>query len=96
MKYELTNKGVKALGFVVPVNSQEINRDPSQHDGQANTTHHGLRVQREDEEEGPEEEVNNWPNETDLQGAAETHRCKQVFFYFVSIKVLYFSTYNII
>lgn len=70
------DKGIKALWFVVPVNSQEINWDPSQHDGQANTTHHRLRVQREDEEEGPKEEVNNWPNETDLDWSMHVGLCE--------------------
>lgn len=63
----LTNKAVKALGLVVPVDSQEIDRDTSQHDGEADAAHHGLRVKREDEQEGPEDEVNDRPYEADLE-----------------------------
>lgn len=70
----LTNEGVKALWFIVPVDSQEVDRDTSQHDGQADATHHRLRVQGEDEQEGPEEEVNYWPYETDLKDRTK-QRC---------------------
>lgn len=61
-----TNKGVEALWLIVPVDSQEIDRDAGQHDGQASATHHGLRVKREDEQEGPEDEVNDRPYQADL------------------------------
>lgn len=50
----LTNEDIEALRLVVPVDSQEVDGDTGQHDGQADATHHGLRVQREDEQEGPE------------------------------------------
>lgn len=61
-----TNKGVEALWLVVPVHAQEVDRDASEHDGQPDTTDYGLRVQGEDKQEGPEEQVDNWPNQTDL------------------------------
>lgn len=60
------NKGVEALGLVVPVDSQEIDGDASQHDGEADATHHRLRVEGEDEQEGPEDEVNDRPYQADL------------------------------
>ena len=63
---QLTNEGVEALWLVVPVDSQEIDGDASQHDGQADATHHGLGVEGEDEQEGPEEEVNDRPYQADL------------------------------
>lgn len=62
----LTNKCIKTLGFVFPVHAQEIDRDTSKHDGQANATHHRLRVQREDQQEGPEQQVDDRPHQTDL------------------------------
>lgn len=62
----LVNEGVEALWLVVPVDSQEVDGDAGQHDGQADATHHGFRVQGEDEQEGPEDEVNDRPYETDL------------------------------
>lgn len=62
-----TDEGIKALGLVVPVDSQEVDGHASQHDGQASATHHGLRVEGEDEQEGPEQEVNDWPDQADLK-----------------------------
>lgn len=67
----LTNKSVKALRLVVPVDSQEIDGDASEHDGQADAAHHGLRVKGEDEQEGPEDEVNDRPYEADLEERTE-------------------------
>lgn len=63
----LTNKFVDALRLVVPVNSQEIDGDAGKHDGEANTTNDGLGVKREDEQEGPEDQVNDGPNQADLE-----------------------------
>lgn len=63
-----TDEGVKALRLVVPVDSQEVDRDAGEHDGQAGATHNGLRVQGEDEQEGPEHEVNDRPYQADLKG----------------------------
>lgn len=57
----LTNEGVEALRLVVPVDSQEVDGDAGQHDGQADAAHHGFRVEGEDEQEGPEDEVNDRP-----------------------------------
>ena len=62
-----TYECVNALGLVVPVNTQEVNRDASKHYGQANSTHNGLRVQTEKQEEGPEEQVNDGPHQADLE-----------------------------
>lgn len=63
----LTNECVEALWLVVPVDSQEVDGDTGQHDGQADATHHGLRVQGEDEQEGPEDEVNHGPDKANLK-----------------------------
>lgn len=63
-----TNKSVKALWLVVPVDSQEIDGDTGEHDGEADAAHHGLRVEGEDEQEGPEQEVNYRPYQADLRG----------------------------
>lgn len=62
----LINEGVKALWLIVPVDSQEIDGDACEHDGQADAAHHGLRVKGEDEQEGPEDEVNDRPYQADL------------------------------
>lgn len=70
-----TNKSVKALWLVVPVYSQEIDWDTGEHDGEADAAHQGLRVEGEDEQEGPEEEVNYRPYQADLRG----ERGKQIF-----------------
>lgn len=63
---QLTDEGVKAMGLIFPVDSQEVDGDTSQHDGQANAAHHRLRVKGEDEQEGPEDEVNDGPDQADL------------------------------
>lgn len=68
----LTNEDIKALWLVVPVDSQEVDGDAGQHDGQADATHHGLGVQGEDEQEGPEKEVNHGPDKANLK-----HETKQ-------------------
>lgn len=59
---------MKALWFVVPVDPQEIDGNSSKHDCKSDAAHYGLRVQGEDEQEGPEDEVNNWPYQADLKG----------------------------
>lgn len=63
---QLTDEGVKAMGLIFPVDSQEVDGDASQHDGQADAAHHRLRVKGEDEQEGPEDEVNDGPDQADL------------------------------
>lgn len=63
-----TDDGVEALGLVVPVDAQEVDGHAGQHDGQADAAHHGLRVQREDEQEGPEQQVDDGPDQADLEG----------------------------
>lgn len=68
---QLTDEGVKALWLVFPVDSQEIDGDASQHDGQAGATDKGLGVKGEDEQEGPEDEVNDRPNQADLQDTTQ-------------------------
>lgn len=67
-----TNEGVEALGLVVPVDPQEVDRDSSQHDSHAEATHHRLRVQREDEQEGPEQQVDHWPHQAHLKTGQPT------------------------
>jgi len=64
----LTDDGVEALGLVVPVDAQEVDGHAGQHDGQADAAHHGLRVQGEDEQEGPEQQVDDGPDQADLEG----------------------------
>lgn len=51
---------------MLPVNTQEIDRHPCQHDGQAGATHHGLRPQAEDQQEGPEQQVDDGEQQADL------------------------------
>lgn len=81
----LTNKCVEALWLVVPVDSQEVDGDTGQHDGQPDAAHHGLRVQGEDEQEGPEDQVNHGPDKANLKhetwNIATTCQlqCKQTF-----------------
>lgn len=55
------------MGLIFPVDSQEVDGDASQHDGQADAANHRLRVKGEDEQEGPEDEVNDGPDQADLQ-----------------------------
>lgn len=43
------------MWLVVPVDSQEIDGDTGEHDGEADAAHHRLRVEGEDEEERPED-----------------------------------------
>lgn len=68
---KLTDEGVKALWLVFPVDSQEIDGDTGQHDGQADAADNGLGVKGEDEQEGPEDEVNDRPNQADLQDTTQ-------------------------
>lgn len=68
---QLTDEGVKALWLVFPVDTQEIDGDAGQHDGQADAADNGLGVKGEDEQEGPEDEVNDRPNQTDLQDTTQ-------------------------
>lgn len=63
----LTNTCIKALWLVLPVDSQEIHRDACHHDGQTNTTDHRLRVERKDQQEGPEQQVDHRPNQVHLE-----------------------------
>lgn len=63
----LTNECIEALRLIVPVDPQEVDGDASQHDGQADPAHHGLGVQGEDEQEGPEDEVNHRPDKANLK-----------------------------
>lgn len=73
MKISLTNEGIKALRFVLQVDPQEVDRNSSEHDGEPNAAHDGLRVQGEDEQEGPEDEVNDRPYQADLKGGKCGH-----------------------
>lgn len=50
----------------MPVDSKEVDRDTSEHDGETDATHHRLRVKGEDEQESPEDEVNDRPNKANL------------------------------
>lgn len=68
---QLTDEGIKALWLVFPVDSQEIDGDASQHDGQADAANNRLGVKGEDEQEGPEDEVNDRPNQADLQDTSQ-------------------------
>lgn len=70
----LTNEDIEALRLVVPVDSQEVDGDAGQHDGQADATHYGLGVQRKDEQEGPEDEVNHGPDKANLKDETK-QRC---------------------
>lgn len=70
----LTNEDIKALRLVVPVDSQEVDGDAGQHDGQADAAHHGLGVQGEDEQESPEDEVNHGPDKANLKDETK-QRC---------------------
>lgn len=38
----LTNEVIETLGFVLPVDTQEVDRNSRQHNGQANATHNWL------------------------------------------------------
>lgn len=68
-----TDEGVEALWLVVPVDAQEVDGHAGEHDGQANATHHGLRPEGEDEQEGPEQQVDDGPHQADLLGVEETY-----------------------
>lgn len=51
---------------MLPVNTQEIDGHACQHDGQASATHHGLRPQAKDQQEGPEQQVDDGEQQVDL------------------------------
>lgn len=63
---QLTDEVIETLGLVLPVNTQEIDGYSCQHDSQANATHHGLRPQAEDQQEGPEQQVDDGEQQVDL------------------------------
>lgn len=51
---------------MLPVDTQEIDRYSRQHDSQADATHHRLRPQAEDQQEGPEEQIYDGKQQIDL------------------------------
>ena len=63
---QLTNEVIETLGLVLPVNTQEIDGHSCQHDGQASATHHRLRQQAKDQQEGPEQQVDDGEQQVDL------------------------------
>ena len=63
----LTEASVEPLGLVLPVDAQVVDGDARQHDQQADATHQGLRVEGEDQQEAPEQQVDDGPRQTDLQ-----------------------------
>lgn len=52
---------------MLPVDTQEIDGYACQHDGQADATHHRLRPQAEDQQEGPEQQVDEGEQQADLR-----------------------------
>lgn len=64
----LTNGSITTLWLVFPVDSQEIYRDTCHHDSQAGTTDQWLGVERKDQQEGPEQQVDDWPYKAHLKG----------------------------
>ncbi len=67
----LTDSNIKTPWLVFPVHPQEVHRDACQHDGQTDTADHGLRVEREDQQEGPEQQVDHWPYQAHLEEEEE-------------------------
>lgn len=63
----LTHKCVEALRLVVPVDTQEVDGHTSQHYGQADATNHRLRVQRENKQKSPEQQIDHRPHQADLK-----------------------------
>ena len=63
----LTKASVEPLGLVLPVDTQVVDWDARQHDQQPDATHQGLRVEREDQQEAPEQQVDDRPHQADLQ-----------------------------
>lgn len=53
----LTCESVHTLWFASPEHSQEENRHPREDDDDADSTHHGLRDEAEDQQECPENQV---------------------------------------
>lgn len=53
----LTDEHVNPLGFVFPLNADKEDRNSGQHDDHPKTTDHGLRVQTEAQQDGPEDQV---------------------------------------
>lgn len=51
---------------MLPINTEEIDGHSCQHDGQADATHHGLRPQAENEQKGPEQQVDDGEQQVDL------------------------------
>lgn len=64
----LTHACITTLWLVFPVYSQEIYRDTRHHDGQTNTADRRLRVEGEDQEESPKQQVDHRPEQVHLQG----------------------------
>lgn len=62
----LTDGYITAGWLVLPVDSQEIHRDARHHDGQTDTTDQRLRVEGEDQEEGPKQHVDHRPGQVHL------------------------------
>ena len=68
----LTEASVEPLGLVLPVDAQVVDGHARQHDQQADATHQGLRVEREDQQEAPEQQVDDRPHQADLQDTTTT------------------------
>ena len=63
----LTEASVEPLGLVLPVDAQVVDGHARQHDQQADATHQGLGVEREDQQEAPEQQADDRPHQADLQ-----------------------------
>jgi len=62
----LTNSNIQTLWLVFPIDSQEIYGDTGQHDSQTSTADDRLRVEGEDQQEGPDQQVEHRPYQVHL------------------------------
>lgn len=93
----LTDEHVNPLGFVFPLNTDKENRNSGQHDDHPKTTDHGLRVQTEAQQDGPEDQVGdrdqdvNLPNNNNNKNTFYPTLASSVFFlfFYIYLNVLY-------
>lgn len=70
---QLTNQSVDPFGFVLALNTQEVDGDASQHDDHSQATNHRFRVQTEAQQHGPENHVADGDQQVYLHRANTTN-----------------------
>lgn len=90
----LTHGCIATLWLVFPVYSQEIYWDTRHHDDQSNNADHRLRVEGEDQQESPEQQVDHRPDQVHLQGGESAFQKSEILNQHKSVRWLKGPTIN--